>query len=101
MALLAAEGVDNHEIARRLEISRNQAIEWRKRFAQDGVAATSSDLPRSGRNPRIDAPGSCRRRPRRCPRVPPIGARAPWPPSWVCPIPPCSRSGTPAGSSRT
>jgi transposase len=52
--LLAAEGVGNHEIARRLEISRNQAIEWRKRFALGGIAAVSNDLPRSGRKPRID-----------------------------------------------
>ena len=55
IVLLAAEGVGNHEIARRLEISRNQAIEWRKRFVQGGIAAISSDLPRSGRKPRIDA----------------------------------------------
>ena len=55
IVLLAAEGVGNHEITRRLEISRNQAIEWRKRFAQGGLAAISDDLPRSGRKPHIDA----------------------------------------------
>ncbi len=55
IVLLAAEGVGNHEIARRLEISRNQAIEWRKRFAQGGTAAICNDLPRSGRKRRIDA----------------------------------------------
>ncbi len=55
IVLLAAEGVGNHEIARRLQISRNQAIEWRKRFAQGGIAAISGDLPRSGRKRRIDA----------------------------------------------
>jgi transposase len=55
IVLLASEGIGNHEIARRLEISRNQVIEWRNRFAQGGIAAISGDLPRSGRKPRIDA----------------------------------------------
>ena len=53
--LLAADGVGNHEIARRLEISRNQVITWRGRFAKGGIAAIESDLPRSGRKPTIDA----------------------------------------------
>lgn len=55
IVLLAADGVGNHEIARRLEISRNQVISWRNRFAQGGLAAIESDLPRSGRKPTIDA----------------------------------------------
>jgi transposase len=55
IVLLAAEGAGNHEIARRLEISRGQVIAWRNRFAQGGVAAISANLPRSGRKPRIDA----------------------------------------------
>jgi transposase len=55
IVLLAAEGASNHEIARRLEISRGQVIAWRNRFAEGGVAAISADLPRSGRKPRIDA----------------------------------------------
>ncbi len=55
IVLLAAEGAGNHEIARRLEISRGQVIAWRNRFAEGGVAAISADLPRSGRKPRIDA----------------------------------------------
>ena len=55
IVLLAADGVGNHEIARRLEISRGQVIAWRGRFAQGGVAAIESDLPRSGRKPTIDA----------------------------------------------
>jgi transposase len=54
IVLLAAAGVGNHEIARQLSISRNQVITWRNRFAQDGVAAISADLPRSGRKRRID-----------------------------------------------
>jgi len=55
IVLLAADGVGNHEIARRLEISRGQVIVWRDRFAKGGIAAIESDLPRSGRKPRIDA----------------------------------------------
>jgi len=55
IVLLAADGVGNHEIARRLEISRGQVISWRGRFAQGGVAAIESDLPRSGRKTTIDA----------------------------------------------
>ena len=55
IVLLAADGIGNHEIARRLEISRGQVIAWRGRFARGGVAAIESDLPRSGRKPTIDA----------------------------------------------
>ncbi|RJF92825.1 IS630 family transposase [Noviherbaspirillum saxi] len=55
IVLLAADGVGNHEIARRMEISRGQVIAWRRRFAQGGVAAIDGDLPRSGRKRRIDA----------------------------------------------
>ena len=55
IVLLAADGVGNHEIARRLEISRGQVIAWRGRFADGGIKAIASDLPRSGRKPRIDA----------------------------------------------
>jgi transposase len=58
IVLLAADGVGNHEIARRLEISRNQVIAWRGRFAKGGLAAIESDLPRSGRRPTIDAAGA-------------------------------------------
>jgi len=53
--LLAADGVSNHEIARRMEISRGQVIAWRRRFAQGDVAAIDRDLPRSGRKRQIDA----------------------------------------------
>ncbi|MGA0586476.1 helix-turn-helix domain-containing protein [Dyella sp. KRB-257] len=101
IVLLAAEGIGNHEIARRLQISRNQVIEWRKRFAQGGIAAVSGDLPRSGRKSHIDAAHIVQMTTRPCPRMPPTGAHVPSPPSWGSPTPPCSRSGTPTGSSRT
>lgn len=52
--LLAADGTSNHEIARRLEISRNQVIAWRSRFVEEGFGAVECDRPRSGRKPQID-----------------------------------------------
>ena len=53
--LLASEGLGDREIARQLGIGRIQAARWRGRFAEGGVAAIQTDLPRSGRKPRIDA----------------------------------------------
>ena len=55
MILLAAEGMDNREIARELDVGRVQVGRWRERFAKGGLAAIEADLPRSGRKPRIDA----------------------------------------------
>lgn len=55
MILLAAEGMDNRQIAQALAIGRIQVGRWRERFAQMGVAGIEADLPRSGRKPRIDA----------------------------------------------
>lgn len=55
IVLLAADGGGNHEIARRLGISRGQVIAWRDRFSRGGVVAISSDLPGRGRKPTIDA----------------------------------------------
>lgn len=54
IVLLAADGVGHHEIARRLQSDRSQVIAWRNRFAQGGIAAIESDLPRSGRKPTGD-----------------------------------------------
>ena len=53
--LRAAEGLDNHTIAAELGIGRIQVGRWRERFAQGGMVAIESDLPRSGRKARIDA----------------------------------------------
>ena len=53
IVLLAAEGIGNHEIARQEQISRGQVITWRGRFAIGGLKAIESDLPCSGRKPRI------------------------------------------------
>ena len=47
--LLAAEGMDKSSVGR-VQVGR-----WRKRFAESGLAAIETDLPRSGRKPRINA----------------------------------------------
>ena len=52
--LRAAEGLDNHTIAAELGIGRIQVGRWRERFAQGGIEAIESDLPRSGRKARVD-----------------------------------------------
>jgi transposase len=51
--LLAAEGVSNTEISRRVGVSRPTVIGWRKRFETGGVAALA-DEKRSGRPPTVD-----------------------------------------------
>ena len=53
--LLAAEGMDNHQIAGEVSVGRIQVGRWRKRFAQSGLAGIEADLPRSGRKRRINA----------------------------------------------
>lgn len=55
IVLLAGEGIGDREIARQLGIGRIQAARWRGRFADGGVEAIQADLPRSGRQARIDA----------------------------------------------
>jgi transposase len=53
--LLAAEGMDNRQIAQEVEVGRIQVGRWRERFAQDGLSGIAADLPRSGRKRHIDA----------------------------------------------
>jgi transposase len=55
MVLLAAQGMDNRQIARELDVGRIQVGRWRERFARDGLTGIEADLPRSGRKRRIDA----------------------------------------------
>lgn len=55
IVLLAAEGLENIEIAKRLHIGRVQAGRWRDRYAQGGLPAIEVDLPRGGRTKRVDA----------------------------------------------
>ena len=51
MVLLAAEGLTNEEIARRVGAGRVAVGRWRKRFAQRRLSGIEKDLPRGGRRP--------------------------------------------------
>ncbi len=53
IVLLAAEGLPNTEIARRVGVSRPTVIQWRDRYSSGGVNSLG-DLDRSGRPPVID-----------------------------------------------
>src|SRR5215469_8999960 len=53
MVLLAADGVPNAEIARKVGVSRPTVIGWRDRYAAGGIKALG-DEPRSGRPALID-----------------------------------------------
>src|SRR3954471_13829275 len=53
MVLLAAEGLPNTEIGRRVGRTRQTVIAWRARYEAGGIDALA-DLPRSGRPPVID-----------------------------------------------
>jgi len=53
MVLLAADGLSNTEIGRRVGMTRQTVIAWRARYEAGGMDALA-DLPRSGRPPVID-----------------------------------------------
>jgi len=53
--LLAAEGMDNQQIAGEVGVGRIQVGRWRKRFAKSGLSGIEADLPRSGHKRRINA----------------------------------------------
>ena len=53
IVLLAHEGLANHVIAQRLDVSRPTVLLWRERFAQGGVKALAEDAPGRGRKPGI------------------------------------------------
>ena len=54
IALLAADGVRNREIAAAVGIEGIQVGRKRERFVHGGVEAIEDDPPRSGRKPRVD-----------------------------------------------
>jgi transposase len=55
ICLLAAAGVSNNAIAKRLETSRPTVILWRTRFAKDGPAGISEDASHGASPRRLDA----------------------------------------------
>ena len=50
IVLMAAEGLDNDEIAARLDTPREIVSKWRKRFFEHGLAGLE-ERPRGGRPP--------------------------------------------------
>src|ERR687897_1579371 len=53
IVLLAAEGIPNAEIARRIGVTRASVVGWRRRYLESGIAGLS-DLDRPGRPASID-----------------------------------------------
>ena len=53
--LLAAQGLQNIEIAARVELDRRQVALWRRRFLEGGIDALRQDATRSGRPPTVTA----------------------------------------------
>jgi transposase len=49
IVLLAAEGLENRQIALRMAITPEKAARWRNRFLEGGIAALQKDAPRPGR----------------------------------------------------
>ena len=60
IALYAAQGLRNNEIALRLDMPRQVVSKWRKRFFEQGMAGLE-ELPRQGR-PGVFSPRYRRRR---------------------------------------
>ncbi len=50
IVLLAAQNIDNDEIARRLDLPRQVVSKWRKRYFEERMAGLE-DRPRRGRPP--------------------------------------------------
>jgi Winged helix-turn helix len=55
IVLLAADGLQNKQIAEQLNISTRMAALWRNRFVQAGIVGLLKDAPRPGRKPSISA----------------------------------------------
>lgn len=55
IVLLAATGLENKQIAERMQVAPRMAALWRGRFLAQGVAGLMRDAPRPGRTPTIAA----------------------------------------------
>jgi transposase len=53
IVLLASSGMQNIDIAAKLQVSRFKVGRWRERYAQHGLAGIEKDAPRPGRQPSI------------------------------------------------
>ena len=57
IVLLAAEGLENNQIARRMHITPEKVARWRNRFLAGGIAALEKDAPRPGKPRTIPTSG--------------------------------------------
>ena len=55
IVLLAADGLNNREIAQIVGVGRIQVGRWRERYVAGGLKAIEQDLPRGGRKPKVNA----------------------------------------------
>jgi transposase len=69
IVLLAADGLENRQIAAQVGVGRVQVSRWRDRYADGGLAAIEQDLPRGGRPTEIDAAEIVRRTTQTSPRA--------------------------------
>jgi len=53
IVLLAADGLQNKQIAQRLNVAARTAALWRQRFLEKGLDGLACDAPRPGRRPSI------------------------------------------------
>ena len=53
IVLLAAEGLQNKQIAATLNVAPRMAALWRGRFIEHGIEGLLKDAPRAGRTPSI------------------------------------------------
>src|SRR6201998_1333879 len=60
IVLLAADGMENKQIARRMNLTEKKTARWRSRFLAGGIAALEKDAPRPGK-PRTIAEHQVRR----------------------------------------
>ena len=83
IVLLAAQGLQNKEIALALDVGRIQASRWRERYLESGLQGIERDLPRGAPPSTVDAARLIELTTQRSPKRPRTGAPAPWPLSWV------------------
>jgi transposase len=60
IVLLAADGMENKQIARRMNLTEKKTARWRSRFLAGGIAALQKDAPRPGK-PRTITGGQVKR----------------------------------------